>query len=137
MSTAFIQAIVATSEVYPLSGPDGLAMSSSDEQEDRDVIPFWSTEAGAKSAATGDWAHFKPVAMPLAELMELWLVRMHNEETLAGIDLDGELAGTEIEPLILALDIVKELEASGRAISFTCFKGLADYKAQIREASGL
>lgn len=134
---AFVQQAVAADEVWGLEGEEGLAISSSSENEEQDVIPFWSGEALAKAVAVDDWATFKPSAMTVAEFLENWLVGMHNDELLVGTNWSAELSGKEVEPLVLALDLAKELEASGKEIEFANYKDLKDFQQQVREASGL
>lgn len=133
----FIHTIAAQEQAWALAGSEGLAISSSHEQEERDVIPFWSEEALAKAVAIDDWAGYQPKAIDLVEFMEAWLVRLHNEEVLAGINWDASLSGQETEPLVIALDLVRELEANGKQVFFTRYKSLGDYREQVREASGL
>ena len=133
----FILKVVAQDEVWGLEGEEGLAISSSMKNEEQDVIPFWSEEALAKSVAADDWANFKPSSMRVVEFLENWLTGMHNDELLVGINWDAELSGEELEPLVVALDLAREIEASGKEISFESYKDINDYIAQVREASGL
>jgi len=134
---AFIKKVVANDEVWGLEGEEGLAISSSSEDEEQDVIPFWSEEALATAVAADDWVKFKPSSMSLAEFMENWLVGMHNDELLVGTDWDASLAGKEVEPLALALDLAAEALASGKTLEFANYKDLEDFRQQVREASGL
>lgn len=134
---AFIKNVVANDEVWGLEGEEGLALSSSSENDEQDVIPFWSDEALAKSVAADDWAGFRPSSMTLVEFLENWLSGMHNDELLAGTDWDSSLQGKEIEPLMLALDLANEVMASGKTLEFTSFENIEDFVQQVREASGL
>jgi hypothetical protein len=134
---SFIKKVVANDEVWGLEGEEGLALSSSSENEDLDVIPFWSDEALAASVVADDWAAFKPSSMSLVEFLENWLSGMHNDELLAGTDWDGSLQGKEVEPLILALDLANEVIASGKTLEFANYEGIEDFVQQVREASGL
>ena len=133
----FIKKVVARDEVWGLEGAEGLAISSSMKNEEQDVIPFWSEEALAKAVAADDWANFKPSSMRVAEFLENWLTGMHNDELLVGINWDAELSGEELEPLLVALDLAREIEASGKEINFESYKDIQDFIAQVREASGL
>lgn len=134
---AFIKQVVANDEVWGLEGEEGLAISSSSDDEEQDVIPFWSEEALAKAVAADDWAGFKPSPMSLTEFMENWLTGMHNDELLAGTDWDDSLTGKEVEPLVLALDLANEAIASGKKVEFANYKDAEDYRRQVQEASGL
>ncbi len=133
----FIQKVAAQDEVWGLEGEEGLAISSSSNNEEQDVIPFWSDEALARSVAAGDWANFKPASMSLAEFLENWLVGMHNDEVLVGTNWNMDLSGVEMEPLALALDLATNAAAYGKEIEFSNYKDIQDFLRQVREASGL
>jgi hypothetical protein len=133
----FIQKVVSQDEVWALEGGEGLAISSSSENDEQDVIPFWSDEALAQAVAADDWAAFKPVPMSLAEFLENWLTVMHNDEMLVGMDWDAALTGRESEPMELALDLAKEAVATGRQPEFSNYKDLADFIREVKEATGL
>lgn len=134
---SFIKKVVANDEVWGLEGEEGLAISSSSDNEEQDVIPFWSDETLAASVAADDWAAFKPSSMSLAEFLENWLTGMHNDELLAGTDWDASLSGKEVEPLVLALDLANEAITSGKTLELTNYKDLEDFRKAIKEASGL
>jgi hypothetical protein len=133
----FIKKVVANDEVWGLEGEEGLAISSSSENDEQDVIPFWSEEALATAVAADDWAAFKPSSMSLTEFLENWLTGMHNDELLVGTDWDATLVGREVEPLVLALDLANEAVAAGKTLEFSNYKDLEDYRQQVKEASGL
>lgn len=134
---SFVQKVVAEDEVWGLEGEEGLAISSSSTDEERDVIPFWSSEQLAQTVAADEWSAFKPSSMPLAEFLENWLAGMHNDEVLVGTDWDASLQGKEIEPLALALDLADEAIASGKTLEFSNYKDMQDFRVEVREASGL
>ncbi len=133
----FIQQVVALDEVRGLEGAEGLAISSAQEAEERDVIPFWSDEAHAQAVAADDWSGFQPSAMSLAEFLENWLVGMHNDELLVGTNWDADLTGMEMEPLVLALELCNEIIAKEKVIELSNYKDIEDYREKVREASGL
>jgi hypothetical protein len=133
----FFQKVAANDEVWGLEGEEGLAISSSSKEEERDVIPFWSEETLAQAVAADEWAGFKPSPMPLAEFLENWLAGMHNDEILVGTDWDRSLEGKEVEPLVLALDLASEAQATGKTLEFSNYKDIEDFRKQVREASGL
>lgn len=133
----FIQAVIAGDEVWGLEGEEGLAISSSSNNDEQDVIPFWSSEALALAVAADDWAGFKPSSMSLVEFLENWLSGMHNDEILAGADWDASLEGKEVEPLQLALDLANAAEAAGLELEFSNYDSLADFRKEVKEASGL
>jgi hypothetical protein len=133
----FIKKAVAEDEVWGLEGEEGLAISSSADNEELDVIPFWSAEGAAKVVAADDWKDFKPSSMSLAEFLENWLAGMHNDELLVGTDWGIALEGKEVEPLVLALDLAAEAIAQGKTLEFSNYKDIEDFRNQVREATGL
>lgn len=133
----FIANVVASDEVWGLEGDEGLAISSSSTNEEQDVIPFWSSEVVAQAVAADDWAGFKPSSMSLVDFLENWLSGMHNDEILVGTDWDASLEGKEVEPLQLALDLANAAEAAGIDLEFANYENLADFKKEVKEASGL
>ena len=133
----FIKNVVAADEVWGLEGQDGLAISSSSEDEEQDVIPFWSSESLAESVAVDDWVGFKPSPMGLTEFLENWLVGMHNDEILVGTNWDAALSGKEIEPMQIALDLAIEVKSAAKSLEFAHYKNLDDFIEQVKEASGL
>jgi hypothetical protein len=135
--TAFIKKVVEQDEVWALEGGEGLAISSSSNNEEQDVIPFWSSEELAGAVAADDWADFKPVPMSLAEFLENWLTVMHNDEMLVGMDWDAALTGRESEPMELALDLAKEAVAMGKAPELSNYKDLEEFIREVKEATGL
>jgi hypothetical protein len=134
---AFIEKIVAEGEVWGLEGEQGFAISNSSDDDDRDVIPFWSDETTAKELAKEDWANYKTTSMPLSDFLEIWMVGMHNDAVLAGTDWDSNMFGKEVEPLVLALDITNEVIAQKQEVEFIEYDDMDDFRQQIKEASGL
>lgn len=60
---------------------------------------------------------------------------MNNDGLLAGIDFNADLNGSEIEPLELALELVKELKSGNKTIAFETYDSLADLEKEIRKAN--
>lgn len=93
--------------VWGLQGPDGWALSASDEHDDVDVMPFWSQESFARAHCVDDWQGYQPVPIDLDEFLEDWLPGMHEDVLLVGINWNEALEGDEMEPL----DLLEEFEA--------------------------
>jgi hypothetical protein len=93
--------------VWGLQGPDGWALSASEDHDDVDVMPFWSQESFARVHCAGDWEQYHPVPVDLEEFLEDWLPGMHEDVLLIGINWNVELDGDEMEPL----DLLEEFEA--------------------------
>jgi hypothetical protein len=133
----FIQNVIANDEVWGLEGEEGLAISSSNSNDEQDVIPFWSAESLARNVAADDWAGFKPSPMNLVDFLENWLAGMHNDEILAGTDWDASLDGKEVEPLQLALDLANAAETAGLELEFSNYASIAEFRREVKDASGL
>ena len=106
----FIQRVLASREVWGLKSEDGWAICDSNEEtedeEVRDVMPFWSDRAYAQRVATGEWEDYVPTAIPLDLFIDRWLKGMHDEGTLVGTNWDASNSGMEIEPVELAQALV-------------------------------
>jgi hypothetical protein len=130
----FIDQATESGIVWALRSDEGYATSPSNDYDEAEVIPFWSTPEAAKELATDEWAVYVPTEIPMTDLLENWLVGMQQEDLLVGTNWDAELAGTELEPLELALELADKLLALKKTISFEHFADLADYREQVRQA---
>jgi hypothetical protein len=108
----FVRRVVESGVVWGLRSPEGWVVSSStaDDDEDTNVMPFWSDRAYAKRAAQEDWAQYEPTPIPLHEFMKSWLEGMHADGTLVGTNWDAHNCGLEVAPLQLAKDLQAEIE---------------------------
>jgi hypothetical protein len=131
----FIEKVAATKLVWGLKDKQGLANTYSHDDEQVDVIPFWSDKAYAKTCARDEWKKYLPVAIPVAEFLESWCVEMAENGTLAGVNWDVNMYGTEAEALALALDILKQLNDTGADMKFSDYESISDFIAEI-EAAG-
>ncbi len=96
----FFEEAVNTGCVWGLQHTDGSwALSASERNSDTNVMPFWSQPEFAQCHATDDWADHEVVAISLEEFMEDWLMGMHTDVLLVGINWDQDLEGDEYEPL--------------------------------------
>ena len=130
----FIQRIVDTDAVWGLTHNDTWATSSSGEFEDAEVILFWSDAKGAEACAEDDWAEYKAESITLVEFLENWCVGMYGDQLLLGPDWDADLSGREIEPLVVALDVVNELKEKGKKLEFTQYDSQEEFEEQVIEA---
>lgn len=130
----FIQQVVATEAVWGLTQNDTWATSSSAEFEDAEVILFWSDAEGAKACAEDDWQDYKPESITLVEFLENWCVGMYGDQLLLGPDWGADLSGREIEPLVVALDVVHELKHTGKTLEFTQYDSQEEFEEQVIEA---
>ena len=77
------------------------------------VMPFWSKESGLAKICTDDWQDYKPVKITFDSFLDDWLVGMHNDLLLIGLDWDTDLSGEEYEPL----DILEYIEGYMNGVS--------------------
>jgi len=130
----FIQQVADTEQVWGLSQGDIWATSSSNEYEETEVILFWSDEEGAKACATDEWTDYKPESLPVAEFLENWCVGMYDDGLLVGTDWTTELQGREVDPLVVALDVVQELKHRKKEIALQQYESLSELEEQIIDA---
>jgi hypothetical protein len=129
----FIEKVAASKLVWGLKDKKGWANTSSAEDEEVDVIPFWSERAYAKACARDDWKDYTPTEIPLAYFLEEWCVGMAENETLLGADWNARMIGHEGEALAVALDLLNQLKVINSAIKFTGYSSLDEFIADIRE----
>lgn len=130
----FIQQVAATEKVWGLSQGDIWATSSSNEYEDTEVILFWSDAEGAKACAADEWEGYEPEALPVAEFLENWCVGMYDDELLLGPNWTTELQGREVDPLVVALDVVLELKRIEKEVELERYDSLSELEEQIVDA---
>ena len=94
----FCTRVAAKGEVWVLSEGEDCAVVESNDYEESEVMPFWSDQADAAKAATGDWARYKPAVITLDDFLGSWLPSMDEDGLLVGPDWSDELEGDEIEP---------------------------------------
>lgn len=110
---AFLERVIETGDIWALEHPEGWATAPSSEDDDSDVIPFWSSEEGAQAAATDEWAEYIPAPIPMDAFLEHWLPGMDADGLLAGVEWTPDLEGVEMPPLelqILLEDRIGELD---------------------------
>lgn len=132
----FIERAAAAELVWGLKNKQGWANSSSVEDEDIRVIPFWSDKAYAKACARDDWKSYLPAAIPMAEFLESWCIDMAESDTLVGVNWDADMFGNEADGLQVALALLNQLKANNSTISFLNYDGIDDFIAQINDVPG-
>ena len=123
----FIKRVVVKKFVWGLQSEEGWATSYSNENEDIDVLPFWSDEAYASACAKDNWTEYQAASIPLAEFLENWCVGIANENKLIGVNWDTNMFGKEVNALSLALEILKLLKIDNVNIPFFEFKDIDDF----------
>lgn len=106
----FIQEAIATGCVWALEGEEGFALCPSVDNDEIDVMPFWSQPEFAQVHCRDEWADYKIVPISLEELLDDWLPGMHGDLMLVGVNWNHAMEGLEMEPLDLAEDFEQELD---------------------------
>ncbi|MCF6194246.1 MAG: DUF2750 domain-containing protein [Kangiellaceae bacterium] len=104
----FIDEAIELEIVWNLQSEEGFALCESDEFEGKQVMPFWSREQDAKTACSEDWIGYKPNPIRFDDFVDAWLHGMDEDEIYVGVNWNEELAGVEIEPVILIEDLLAE-----------------------------
>lgn len=94
----FCRLAAAAGQVWVLTEGEDCAVVESNDYEEAEVMPFWSSEAAAQQATSGDWACYTPSPIPLDEFIGSWLPTLDEDEYLVGPDWTEELEGDEVEP---------------------------------------
>ena len=129
----FITEAVQNGVVWMLEDGETVGISTSNEFFDEDgdeagVVLFWSKEGEAKQVAIAEWSEYKAVAVDLDVFLEFSVVTISNEDMLMGINWGTDMSGKEIHPIEIALDIIKELEATGKPVALKHHADLSAYK---------
>jgi len=132
----FIERSAAAELVWGLKNKQGWANSSSAEDEEIGVVPFWSDKAYAKACARDDWKSYLPVSIPMAEFLESWCIGLAEGDTLVGADWDANMLGKEADGLQVALELLNQLKANNSTISFLNYDSIDDFIAQINDVPG-
>ncbi|MCY1691432.1 DUF2750 domain-containing protein [Exiguobacterium sp. SL14] len=103
----FVQTVIETGTVYGLSKfeQSGWAYCPSN-QEETDVLLFFSTEEAAKSLQTKEWANYHLIRLELDLFMDGWLPNMSDDGLYCGLNWGPELVGLELDPE----DVLADLE---------------------------
>ena|ERR1044071_536435 len=111
----FVQRVVASGEAWVLSGESGPAFCEANEQDDTNVILFFSDSPYARRVRTQSMPGHKPERLDLFDLLYRWLPGMSQDGVLAGPNWTGDLVGLEIAPAQLRAQLQKEMSEEQRA----------------------
>ena len=110
----FVQRVVVSGEAWVLSSESGAAFCESNEQDDTDVILFFSDSAYAKRVQKQSIPGQDVERVDLFDLLYRWLPGMKQDGVLAGPNWTGDLVGLEIEPEELQGEFVKQMSEEQR-----------------------
>lgn len=105
----FLKNVQASGFVWALKSPEEcFAQCPSNEFENVSVLVFWSDEAYAKRHIKAEWSNYKQEKIPLDKFINNWLKGMHESgNILIGPNWDAYLCGLELEPHMVAEDLIK------------------------------
>ena len=93
----FVARVAETEVVWGLEGTDGFASCPSNENEDIEVLMFWSDRAYAERVQHNAFPEYAPTEVKLFDFLFRWLAGMERDRVLAGTNWTGDLAGQELE----------------------------------------
>lgn len=105
----FVKRIIENETIYYLSNENGVAESVSNDDEETDVLMFWSDRAYAARANDIFEEDFNETEMELFNFLYQWLPGMSGDGVLAGPNWNGELIGREIDAFELREIIEEEM----------------------------
>lgn len=102
----FIDEVKANRVMWGLRFGDEWVVCDSNEFEDTEVMPLWSTEAEAKVQCVDEWADYEPFEIALGEFLEIWVEDLSEDGVRIGPNWDEELDGLEVDVLNLVKALV-------------------------------
>jgi hypothetical protein len=118
----FVQRVAAAEIVWALKDGNGFAWCESNEEEDREVLVFWSDRAYAARAGKTEFPKHEVVTIPLFDFLFRWLPGMSDDQVLAGPNWTGDLTGLEVDPDALLEELMDRLSDEKRAEYLDRFK---------------
>jgi len=103
----FLKEAIATGCVWGLASEQSWAQADSDKYAHTRVMPFWSQPEYATLHISDEWSNYTVVPIALTEFLDDWLLGMHSDNVLIGLNWGEDLEGEELEPL----DLLEEFEA--------------------------
>jgi hypothetical protein len=119
----FIERVASSGEAWILNAESGAAHCESNE-EDSDVILFFSDAAYARRVQQKVMTDYEPSRLDLFDVLFRWLPGMAKDEVLAGPNWTGDLIGMELNPLQVQKDLYAALSPEQRT----------DYKVRLNRA---
>lgn len=74
------------------------------------VYPLWPEKEYAEASKTGSWADTYVSNIPIDTFLTKWLPKMHENNEKVGVFWDLNGLGVDIDPLVLAADLLEECE---------------------------
>jgi hypothetical protein len=97
----FISLSKSSNMIWGLRADDGW-LSCESQNQNKEVMPFWSSPEKAAAQAIDEWSEFEVIEIPLDIFVEDWLITLSEDDVLIGIDWDENLLGAELEATTLS-----------------------------------
>ena len=72
------------------------------------VYPLWPEKEYAEANKTGSWANTHVSEIPIDTFLTEWLPKMHKNNEKIGVFWDMNGLGVDVNPLVLAADLLEE-----------------------------
>lgn len=105
----FIRRVIDAETVHALKSDSGFAICESNEDEEQDVILFWSDRAYAERARKAEFPEYETAEISLFDFLFRWLSGMSGDGVLAGANWSGQLVGIESDPEELKEQITDQM----------------------------
>jgi len=133
----FLEEVTQNEIVWALKSEEGFVTSSSTLYEDNNgedikLYCFWSNDKLARVCKNKFCSECNLIEIPLSEFLENWCLGLHYNDLMIGTNFDWNLFGQEVEPIVLILEIVKELKKKRKGLSFKNFISMKDLESQIK-----
>lgn len=97
----FISLSKSSHMIWGLKADDGW-LSCESQNQNKEVMPFWSSPERAAAQAIDEWSEFEVIEIPLDIFVEDWLITLSEDDVLVGIDWDENLLGAELDATTLS-----------------------------------
>jgi hypothetical protein len=102
----FVERVRDHGDVRGIRNEQGILMYPSNHLEETWGYPFWSDHAYAKRHCVGNDRN--PFSINFDSFIDVWLQGLHKDGHLVGTNWNADLAGLEIEPYELAIELWPE-----------------------------
>lgn len=132
----FVKKVCSTGEVFTLQSTEGYPVSDAAELTDEEgnplsVMAFWSDKESALECAKTEWLGFTLKSILLPSFLEDWCFALYEDYTLVGTDINIDLPSYEIEPFVLAKEILEFCAKMGIKLSFQNYDSSEEFLKEI------
>lgn len=98
----FVEKTDKSAQIWGLESTEGWAICVSQDDEDMQVMPFWSAQNNAQKYCVDEWQNYKATAIDRGEFIFDWLNGMANDDVMVGLDWLNDQDELEVDPTLLA-----------------------------------